>query len=352
MSATPPTPAAALSDAPLVEVLAGYGLGDVKTARVLEGGMFLRPLLIETARGRFVLRAHAWGGARRLDFLGTTLNAAAECGVRCARVLRRAGGGFGVRVNGALYAVHEYLPGRLYSWQEWLEAKREAAFLERVGRAVAHVHNALAALHTAGDTALDAALPPIQFHVLDQIRAQWDSDLAGARDGPLAEALRTRRAEIAAIWDFVIGSARSLGIADLPHQLVHGDLSPVNLVFRAPRGELWLIDWDCLHLGLRLYDALGDVLNRPPVDLADSFTVEWNNVRHYLDGYAAAIKTPLTSGETAAIPLFLAARQLEDLRQRMHGWAKLPEERHAEYAAMAQARVRLALEILSDSSDL
>jgi Ser/Thr protein kinase RdoA (MazF antagonist) len=330
------------------EVLAAYDLGEVTAAQSLEGGMFLRPVLLTTTRGRFVWRAQSFGGAARLEVLGEVLDRAAAAGVRCPRILRNRAGQFATSGQGTVHAIHEYLPGRLYDWSEWLEAKGQPGFLERLGAAVARVHNALAAIVPAGDATLDIAMPPIQFHALESIRAQWDAALDGLGSNPVSGTLRGLRRPIAAAWEFLITGASARGVNAIPRQLVHGDLSPVNLVFSEPDGELGLIDWDCLHGGLRLYDALGDVLNRPPLALAGSFAVEWDNIRRYLDGYAAAAATPLAPAETACVPLFLVARQLEDLRQRVHVLAALPEERHAEYAVIAATRVRLALDIIKD----
>ena len=70
-------------------VLAEYELAPILDVTPLEGGMFLRPLLIETARGRYVLRAHAFrADAARLRFQAEAVNHVADGGFLCPRVIR------------------------------------------------------------------------------------------------------------------------------------------------------------------------------------------------------------------------------------------------------------------------
>jgi Ser/Thr protein kinase RdoA (MazF antagonist) len=134
-----------------------------------------------------------------------------------------------------------------------------------------------------------------------------------------------------------------MGEMDL--QPVHGDVSPVNMVF-PPGSEFVLIDWDNAHLGFRVYDALGDVLNRPAVEDAAGARFSWEEVRRYLRGYAAATRRPLTPSELRCVPAFCLARHLEDLRQRLFVLASLAREADATYAALIAMRVLLMNQII------
>lgn len=52
-------------------------------------------------------------------------------------------------------------------------------------------------------------------------------------------------------------------------------------------------------------------------EVSASVAAGWPNVRRYLDGYASTAVT-LTVAKSLCAPLFLVARQVEDLHQRLH----------------------------------
>ncbi|MBM3494241.1 MAG: hypothetical protein FJX72_07970, partial [Armatimonadetes bacterium] len=120
-------------DRPLAECDAGdllgacaeaYDIGSVRRTEVLRGGMFLQPRLIETDRGRFVLRAHTFRNeASSFRFQAETIEYAAEHGFPCPRVLRRRDGRWGVRREGAFWALHEYADGDVLNWYRWCALK-------------------------------------------------------------------------------------------------------------------------------------------------------------------------------------------------------------------------------------
>ncbi|MBI3920120.1 MAG: phosphotransferase [Armatimonadetes bacterium] len=335
------------------ELLNSYDVGMMSELRLLGGGMFLKPLLVVTDQGKYVLRGHAFRStARQFQVQAEVVNRAADLGVRCPRVLRDHEGYFGHDREGVCWAVHEYLEGNLYTWPAWRAAKRDASFLRGLGNQVAATHHALAGIEEGGSATLSPSLPPIQFRFLDEIRQHWDSSLDALERQASAPAPRTtetflcRRQRLAEPWEWLGEQVEALGIAQWPRQLVHGDVSPVNLVFDEAGREFGLIDWDCLHDGLRLYDALGDVLNRPPVEFIDAARYESDAVQCYLEGYCDHAKPALTAEEIAAVPVFCLARQLEDLRQRLHVLATLPDEQDEVYAQLVEARLRIMEDIL------
>jgi Ser/Thr protein kinase RdoA (MazF antagonist) len=141
-------------------------------------------------------------------------------------------------------------------------------------------------------------------------------------------------------WDALISAFAHTGFEALRRQIVHGDLSPVNIVF-GPTGKMTLIDWDCVHMGHRIYDALGDVLNRPPDRMDQPVRFCRNEVAEYLAGYESTIAEPLTAGERRLIPAFCLARQLEDLRQRLQVIPNLESSQDATYARLIQIRMEM-----------
>jgi Ser/Thr protein kinase RdoA (MazF antagonist) len=327
--------------------LAAYDIGTVQDWRHLEGGMFLKPVLVTTDVGKFVLRRHTFRATESgFRFQAETLDFLAQQGVRCPRVLRDRWGRWGQADGDAFWALHEFLDGDFFDWQSWQRAKSSAEFLRGVGSQVARIHAVLAQARPTGDESLLPALPPIQFDHLEDIRQQWRADLQRLeRTASLAprsvEALTAHQSLMEEHEEWLREQVRQQGISQLPRQLVHGDVSPVNMVFDDTRAQFGLIDWDCLHRGWRIYDALSDVLNRPPVEQAESADFNEEEIVHYLKGYQEATAAPLLPEELRAVLPLCLARQLEDLRQRVRALPSLPSEKDLEYAVLIRGRVRM-----------
>jgi len=330
-------------------ILAAYDLGQIRSAKPLGGGMFLTPWLLTTDRGRVVFRGTEFRQTLpAFRFQAQTMNQAAAGGVRCPRVIPDRSGACGHPLDNAVWAVHEYLDGTLYGWSRWCAAMEgPSAFPDRLGCEVAFLHDRLAEIQPEGDPSLSTALPPIQFAALQRIRDHWERGLATLAGAPPSEAGEARaallhlRGRIDAHWDWLLRTADSRGIGAMPTQPVHGDVSPVNLVFAEGASRIGLIDWDCVHLGHRLYDALGDVVIRPPVDEARFQRLDTGPVRRYLESYRRSVARPPSPEEIACVPAFCMARQLEDLRQRLHVLPHLPQRLDREYAALIRIRVTL-----------
>jgi Ser/Thr protein kinase RdoA (MazF antagonist) len=284
-------------------------------------------------------------------------NRLAMQGIPCPRVIPDREGCYGRRRGAAFWAVHDYVDGLVYDWADWHTAKARPGFLEGVGRQVARVHDVLAEASIPGDPALSSTLPPVQFRLLDRIQEQWEEDLdrlAGGRHGDSSESTATLlglRARICSHWLVLRNDVECLGVLTLPTQPVHGDVSPVNMVFPNGRAGFTLIDWDCLHEGLRAYDALGDVLNRRPLDAANAPRFDWAEVRRYLRGYRQGSRRPWTPLELDAVPAFCRARQLEDLRQRLHVLPHLAAADDATYAGLIARRVEVLEQIQATAEE-
>ncbi len=334
--------------------LSAYGIGPGVSTETLGGGMFLRPVLLTTSTGRFVLRRHSFRTRdETFRFQAEALEYVAAESIRCPVVLRDREGRFGRPRDGVFLALHRYIEGRQYPWTEWHAAKDRAGFLVTIGAQVARVHDALSRATPGGDDSLSPSLPPVRFHAIDEIREQWERDLgrlAGIEAASSVRALRENRTELDEHWRTLSRAVDRLGIPDWPRQIVHGDVSPVNMIFDRDGQTFTLIDWDCLHRGLRLYDALGDVLHRPPLELAGSAPFREDHLGAYLHGYQKASAWPIPREELRAAPLFSLARQFEDLRQRMHVLPALPAAEDAGYATLIQGRVRMMRLIRAQST--
>jgi Ser/Thr protein kinase RdoA (MazF antagonist) len=178
---------------------------------------------------------------------------------------------------------------------------------------------------------------------LAEVRGQWERDLDFLRfarpESPAVKQLIGLRSRIDEHWHR-LQEAIEPRLQSMPRQIVHGDVSPVNLVLGSD-GQFSFIDWDCVHFGWRIYDALGDVLNRPPVERPDLNCFRQDHVAAYLAGYAPELDAPLSSAEEEMVPYFCLARQLEDLRQRVKTLCGLSERQDATYATLIARRVAM-----------
>jgi Ser/Thr protein kinase RdoA (MazF antagonist) len=247
------------------------------------------------------------------------------------------------------WAIHEYIDGHIYSWEEWWKLKQDDDFLFNLGAEIAGLHDSLSSISPTGDPRLSYFLPPIQFSFLHEIRMQWENDLdelcqSHSLDNRYARAtLIARREEIAGYWRILESTVAEDRICHLPLQIVHGDISPVNTVFS--RQQFTLIDWDCIRYGFRLYDALGDVLIRRPA--SDNRYPAFNlaEVLRYIDGYQHGTERPVSNAELRAVPLFCLARQLEDLRQRVAVMPQISATEDPTYSALIESRIQSMCEI-------
>jgi Ser/Thr protein kinase RdoA (MazF antagonist) len=327
--------------------LHGFGFEEIEVTRRLDGGMFSRPVLLEADGRRYLLRTHSFRSTvEAFRFQAETLKWAAEHGVPCARVMPFPDGSWCRHlVDGrGVLALHEFVEGSCDDWEQWhIRKESQPGFLGDLGRQVAHLHNVLRQTPILGDPALSVELPPIHFHHLDAVRRQWDRDLDRLQSArwtsPAIEQLMTLRRRIAEHLQR-LADAIEPRVRHLPRQIVHGDISPVNLV-RGAASHWSFIDWDCVHVGWRLYDALGDVLHRPPCGRHDLNLFRMEDVADYLAGYEAEINEPITVAERELILPFCLARQFEDLRQRVRSLQELAAHQHADYATLISQRVEM-----------
>ena len=351
------SPAIALDDAIAVWCERHYGLRDVQVQRELTGGMFARPLLLSSERGAFVYRTHRFRPTEQsFRFQADVVATAAHLGMASPILLTSGGNHCVVDPNGeGVIALHAYAEGWQYDWEAWREMLDASPdFVASLGAAVATMHNALATSQPAGNATLPCDLPPVQLAQLDRVRAAWDRDIERLASLPELECetarntLLAQRDLLADCWDKL--TEWSAEVPHLARQPVHGDISPVNLVWSDGTGPVF-IDWDATHLGHRLYDALGDVLHRAPATLPETNRLRLDHLHGYLNGYAAATARQLSPAELAMIPAFTLARQLEDLRQRVAVLPTLPVASDAQYARLIEMRSDMLCQILATTDE-
>ena len=163
-----------------------------------------------------------------------------------------------------------------------------------------------------------------QIHLaLDELPERYrrpQIDFAELLDEPLAR-LQPMLTDRSADWVFLCELAARLkqklthlSTAAPVYGLCHGDLHKSNVLMNE-EGGLTIIDWDCLGYGWRAYElavlrwSIGPAVGPEGIG-TDETTVVWNG---YLRGYQAL--RPLTAEEQAALPYFVAVRQI-----RVWGW--------------------------------
>ncbi|MDC0937316.1 aminoglycoside phosphotransferase family protein, partial [Pirellulales bacterium] len=201
-----------------------------------------------------------------------------------------------------------------------------------------------------GDSSFSSDLPPIQLNKSDVIYQKWlnrtdrlRSDRAILDSKAAAQFVKYQRT-IESHWLRLMESLEARDLRSVPTQIVHGDISPVNLVFDG-KETCSFIDWDCVHLGHRAYDAVGDILNRNSSSHPRGNRFSTDNLVAYLSGYSAALDVPLTRQEQDLIPSFCLARQLEDLRQRMQVLHSLDSKHDEEYSVLIEMRLEIMEQI-------
>ena len=324
-----------------------YRLGKIHDVQPLGGGMFLQPIRIRTDNGVFLLRGTKFRpSAEAFRFQAQAMNSLASKDVKCPRVIPAPDGQLGTIVDGAFWALFEYVHGSIYDWIRWNDLQTSTpGFTQSIARTVAELHDALRNITPAGDASLDPRLPPIQFLHLPQVIDDWSKRITDISHQTTIRAPRTRDVFLQAAdllndhWNWLTQQSQSLAIAQLPRQVVHGDVSAVNMIFSDDNQLAAFIDWDCIHLGHRLYDALGDVNLRPPHDQPPDQPIPIQQVRTYLAAYQCAIQHLLSTDELQCVAAFCFARQLEDLRQRLDVLPRLPQNQDDQYAKLVNIRL-------------
>jgi len=334
-------------------ILAHWDLGEVHAAVELSGGMFLRPLRLVTDKGSFVLRGHTFRVTEEsFRFQFDIVNGCADAGIPCPRIIPTRDGSIGVGHSGAFMAIHEYAKGKVHDWASWQGLKsNDAGFLHRLGGEVSRMHAALGRLKPGGDPGLAINLPPMRFGRIAEQREDFESAAARLVNVKPPDAGATREAFLGLLprcrrqWVRIAKWTKDLGVEAIPTLPVHGDVSAVNMVFPDETAPPVFIDWDACHAGLRMYDALGDVLNRPPHEKPEWNLFHREEVESYVSGYRESADPPVSDAELGAVPLFCLARQMEDLRQRLFTIDRVTRDFDEANAILVRRRVEMMEQI-------
>lgn len=264
-----------------------YALGDPSPVRDL-GGNFNLNLLITSARGELVVRVTPdWVSPERLTAVRDVREYLRGCGWPVPPVVRTGSGASWIAVDERLVEVEQYIEPRGARMNSWAAAGAGLGWLARLHDDLRQLPYSKAAAEPPMANYLE---PEVDLsEVVAEIRA-WG--LSAQEERYVAAAERIAAEEMYA----------------LPGQLVHGDFWD---------GNVWL-DGDRITLLLDL-DFLGQ---RPRIDdlaltlflLTDHLGIDVTRLRQLVDQYDAALGTPLSPEERAALPLAIVRAPLTFLR--------------------------------------
>jgi Ser/Thr protein kinase RdoA (MazF antagonist) len=255
-------------------------IGEPATLGVDDAGRELWPVTAEDGRAYFLKRVSPWRNLPLADE-ARVLRWLAGHGIDVAEFLITDAAALFALVGDARFVLMPQLA------TDRLDAGETLAAGVAAGRAVAQLHRALQAYPWPANS--------------------YEERLSDSVSGALL--LPDDVADDFAEQSEVIGAA----LRALPLQLVHGDLTPENVLMRRPAAVSGFIDFDHLPLAPRIWDIAKYLSRRMRLrwrDSSRSSTARTDHIRPFLHGYQQVCR--LADAELRALPgTILAANVLE-----------------------------------------
>jgi Ser/Thr protein kinase RdoA (MazF antagonist) len=233
-----------LEDAPLVNLLAAWDVGQVTRVTPAAHGTVNAMFVVETSRGRFVLKRSRHTDPVRADWEQRVIAHVAERGIPAPRPLVNSAGQFMTSTDRSLYYLFPYAPGTQVPRSELTE--RAAAAM---GRMLGRIHAALASMPL--ENARRRALLPERAETLSRMRRLIDQVQAIPYPNEFDRAMVAR----------LQGMYRWLTSSPPPRpvptrlQVVHCDYQETNIFLDDAAGEASaVIDWDDAAVAPRGWD--------------------------------------------------------------------------------------------------
>ncbi|NEE01519.1 phosphotransferase [Phytoactinopolyspora halotolerans] len=279
-----------------------YSLTEVASARDL-GGNFNLNLRVSTAEGALVVRVSPeWVDAERLAAVQAVREYLRGRGWPIPQTVRTPSGGTWVSLHGRLVEVERYVEPRGASMTTWSAIRAGIPWLARL-------HEDL----RAAPTSPAAANPPMANHV--EPDAEFAATISEIRSWVLSA---EERAYLDAAELLAESLAQESSEPALPRQLVHGDFWATNVYLAGDQVSL-LLDLDFLGERPRVDDlALTLFFINEHLGRADISPARIRVLRDLVDRYDAALTTPLSPAERAALPFAILRTPLTFLRDLAH----------------------------------
>jgi Ser/Thr protein kinase RdoA (MazF antagonist) len=261
-SAAPPRqpPTRASFDAgELAMVCSRYDIGVIESVRPFKRGSGRAPkVVIKTDRGRYLLKRRAAGPQTPVR---VAFSHAIQSHLSARKfplpllITTRTDQSTILLLDGHTYELFEFIAGDNYDLS--LDATADA------GRALGLFHRLLVRFHASSYS------PAVgSYHNAPGLRRHLD-----AIASRLHESERATVAYLADAYDAAASSVEAAGIARWPHQIIHGDWHPGNMLFKGSRVAA-VIDYDTARLGPRAVDLANGALQF-------SITMRGQDPRHW-----------------------------------------------------------------------
>jgi len=233
------------------EVLARFGLAPAGRPRNLGGGRRSRNVVVDTDRGRKVIKRYRerWDAAT-VSYGHSILLRLEALGLPAPRLVRASDGATWAQLEGGVYAVFDLLDGRGYA-SSYLRRRDRLHLLARAGATLARMHAGLEGFEPDGRHHM-------AFASLDGPRvrdAAWYAatveELEARADGSDPAVSRLVLEAPSAV--LAIGELE-VALDGLPRTVIHGDYGLHNVVFRAD--DAVPIDFELSRLDLRVSELV------------------------------------------------------------------------------------------------
>jgi homoserine kinase type II len=230
----------------LAVVVSRYDIGLIESVKEFKRGSGKAPkVLLKTDRGRFLLKRRSIGrnGAARVRFCHEIQGRLADRKFPLPRLIAcKTDNSTMLVLNDFIYELFEFIPGDNYDLS--LDATADA------GRALALFHRLLAGFSSRSFDPTTAS-----YH-----NARGLEEHLALVDGKLRDpscAAITKRLLVS--YGDAARRVEDLGLSTWPHQIIHGDWHPGNMLFRGSRVSA-VIDYDTARRCPRIVDIANGVL--------------------------------------------------------------------------------------------
>lgn len=267
----------------MAAVLARYDLGVIhRIDRQFKGSRGSPKVILTCDKGRFLLKRRAPGRDHpmKVAFGHGVQQYLAARGFPLPRIMPvRGGDDTMVIINGQIYELFEYVPGTPYDRS--LEATFDA------GRVLAVFHELIADFESDWEPSRRG------YHDANIVRNHLNGIPASVgKDDSVVGKESELLATVTALYDAYEAAAERVnaaGFHDWPHQIVHSDWHPGNMLFLDGRVEA-VIDYDSLHLLPAITDVANgalqfSIIGGPEDPRQWPAELDEERFRHFLRGY-------------------------------------------------------------------
>lgn len=284
---------AAFQAGELAIVCSRFDIGVIEAVKEFRRGSGRAPkVVLKTDRGRFLLKRRAAGRdtPARVAFSHAIQTHLAQRRFPRPRLIgTRTDNSTMLLLEGQIYELFEFVPGDNYDGS--LDATADA------GRALAYFHRLLGNFHSS-----TYSPPTGSYHNargIDEYLARIGQQMADPGAPSLLRRLRVSYADAAR-------RVEDMGFAEWPHQIIHGDWHPGNMLFRGSRVAA-VIDYDTARRSPRIVDIANGALQFS-ITMKGSDPEQWpagldeGRFKRFCRGYETVKDCVISTVELRALP--------------------------------------------------